>query len=67
MMWPILTKGRLESLLTLTAVQYERLHILVSSRHLWRQIGVSLVVNWIIAPLVRPSLLQAILVAVNGT
>jgi len=41
MMWPALTK-----------VQYEKLPEIVTTRSLWEQIGVSLVLNWIIGPFV---------------
>lgn len=37
MMWPVLTK-----------VQYERLPELVRERKLWYQIGISLILNWVI-------------------
>jgi len=39
MMWPVLTK-----------VQYERLPSIAKQRKLWYQIGVSLVLNWLIGP-----------------
>lgn len=39
MMYPILCK-----------VQYESLHKLLTKKELWKQIGFSVVVNWIIAP-----------------
>jgi hypothetical protein len=39
MMYPILCK-----------VQYESLHQLLTKRDLWKQIGFSVIVNWIIAP-----------------
>lgn len=41
MMWPILTK-----------VQYERLPSLLRSSHIYRQIGMSLFLNWIVGPFV---------------
>lgn len=41
MMWPILTK-----------VQYECLPTIFSSRRLWIHVGISLILNWIIGPLV---------------
>lgn len=41
MMWPILTK-----------VQYECLPAMFSSRRLWIHVGISLMLNWIIGPLV---------------
>jgi arsenite transporter len=40
MMYPILCK-----------VQYETLHEVFSHREVWVQLGFSIVVNWIIAPL----------------
>lgn len=45
MMYPILCK-----------VQYETLHLAVREKELWIQIGFSIFLNWIIAPLlmVRP-------------
>ncbi|WVR04885.1 arsenical-resistance protein [Kwoniella sp. DSM 27419] len=54
MMWPILTKGglwRLSSRLT-QAVQYERLPTLFRSGHIWRQVLLSLMLNWIIGPFI---------------
>ncbi|WWD22612.1 arsenical-resistance protein [Kwoniella shandongensis] len=41
MMWPILTK-----------VQYERLPVLFRTVHIWRQVWLSLVLNWIIGPFI---------------
>lgn len=41
MMWPILTK-----------VQYERLPALFRTVHIWRQVVLSLILNWIIGPFV---------------
>lgn len=43
MMWPALTK-----------VQYEKLPKIVTTRELWEQIAVSLVLNWIVGPFVSP-------------
>lgn len=40
MMYPILCK-----------VQYEKLHEIFRTREIWIQLGFSLVVNWIVAPL----------------
>lgn len=40
-MWPVLTK-----------VQYEALPQIFSSRRIWVQVGLSLILNWIIGPLV---------------
>jgi ACR3 family arsenite efflux pump ArsB len=42
MMWPILTK-----------VQYERLPKIFSTARIWYQIGISLILNWVIGPFVR--------------
>lgn len=44
MMWPILTK-----------VQYERLPKILRTKHIWRQIGISIILNWVIAPFVSAS------------
>lgn len=41
MMYPILCK-----------VQYETLHRIFRTRQIWIQLGFSLVVNWIVAPLI---------------
>ncbi|WVQ98386.1 arsenical-resistance protein [Kwoniella sp. CBS 9459] len=41
MMWPILTK-----------VQYERLPILLRTSHIWRQVLMSLLLNWIAGPFI---------------
>jgi len=48
MMYPILCK-----------VQYETLHDIFRTRQVWIQLGFSLVVNWIVAPLIMvPNLLN---------
>ena len=47
-MWPVLTK-----------VQYERLPLIFKSRQIWVHIGISLVLNWIIAPLIMLGLAWA--------
>jgi ACR3 family arsenite transporter len=44
MMYPILCK-----------VQYEKLHEVFRTREIWIQLGFSIVINWIIAPLVMVS------------
>lgn len=44
MMYPILCK-----------VQYEKLHEIFRERGVWVQLGFSVVVNWIVAPLVMVS------------
>lgn len=41
MMWPVLTK-----------VQYEKLPVIFSSKQIWTHIGVSIFLNWIVAPLI---------------
>jgi len=46
MMYPILCK-----------VRYESLHQLLRTKALWKQIGFSVVINWIIAPFFMASLL----------
>jgi ACR3 family arsenite transporter len=50
MMWPVLTK-----------VQYERLPTLFSTSKIWLQIGLSVVLNWIIGPFVMLGLAWATL------
>ncbi|KAH7359357.1 arsenite resistance protein arsB [Plectosphaerella cucumerina] len=50
MMYPILCK-----------VQYEKLHIVFRTREVWIQLGFSLIVNWIIAPLFMLALAWAFL------
>ncbi|KAF1974157.1 arsenical-resistance protein ACR3 [Bimuria novae-zelandiae CBS 107.79] len=50
MMYPILCK-----------VRFESLHLLLKSRELWLQIGISFVLNWIIAPLFMVGLAWAFL------
>lgn len=50
MMFPILCK-----------VRYETLHLLLKTKELWRQIAISFVLNWIIAPLFMVALAWAFL------
>ncbi|KAF2770255.1 arsenical-resistance protein [Teratosphaeria nubilosa] len=50
MMYPILCK-----------VRFETLHLLLRSRELWKQIGISFVLNWIVAPLFMTALAWAFL------
>ncbi|KAI5359568.1 putative Bile acid:sodium symporter/arsenical resistance protein Acr3 [Septoria linicola] len=50
MMYPILCK-----------VRYETLHLLLKKRELWKQIGISFVLNWILAPLFMTGLAWAFL------
>jgi ACR3 family arsenite efflux pump ArsB len=44
MMYPILCK-----------VQYEKLHEVFKAKEIWVQMGFSIIINWIIAPLVMVS------------
>ena len=44
MMYPILCK-----------VQYEKLHEVFRTREIWIQLGFSVIINWIIAPLLMVS------------
>ncbi|ORY84278.1 sodium bile acid symporter family-domain-containing protein [Protomyces lactucae-debilis] len=50
MMYPILCK-----------VQYERLHHILRAKGIWRQIAFSVVVNWLVAPLLMVALAWAFL------
>ena len=50
MMFPILCK-----------VRYEELHKVFRTREIWRQLGFSLVVNWVVAPLIMLALAWACL------
>ncbi|KDN35157.1 hypothetical protein RSAG8_11802, partial [Rhizoctonia solani AG-8 WAC10335] len=50
MMWPVLTK-----------VQYEKLPAIFTRRDIWLHIGISLVLNWIIAPFIMLGLAWATL------
>ena len=50
MMYPILCK-----------VRYETLHLLFKTKELWRQIGISFLLNWIVAPLYMTALAWAFL------
>lgn len=50
MMWPVLTK-----------VQYERLPEILSNRKIWVQIGISLVLNWLVGPFIMLALAWATL------
>lgn len=43
------------------AVRYETLHLLFSHRALWKQLAVSVVLNWIIAPALMTALAWAFL------
>lgn len=50
MMWPILTK-----------VQYEALPEILRTAHLWRQVLISIVLNWIVAPFIMLGIAYATL------
>ncbi|KAK9893190.1 arsenical-resistance protein ACR3 [Cystobasidium minutum MCA 4210] len=50
MMWPVLTK-----------VQYERLPEIAREKKLWYQIGISLILNWVIGPFVMLAIAWATL------
>ena len=50
MMWPVLCK-----------VRYELLFELFRSRHLWGQVALSLVLNWLVGPLLMTGLAWATL------
>jgi len=56
MMWPILTKGQSDYLVFVTQadllVQYEKLPAMFQTVTLWRQIALSVVLNWILGPFV---------------
>jgi hypothetical protein len=56
MMWPILTKGQSDDPVYVTQadliVQYEKLPAMFQTVTLWRQIILSVVLNWIIGPFV---------------
>lgn len=50
MMWPVLTK-----------VQYERLHVIFRRKSIWLHIGISIILNWVIAPCIMLGLAWATL------
>jgi arsenite transporter len=50
MMWPVLTK-----------VQYERLPLIFKRRSIWLHIGISIILNWIVAPFIMLALAWATL------
>jgi ACR3 family arsenite transporter len=63
MMWPILTKGKhtgssksipnpAKMYNLYSTVQYERLPALFRTVHIWRQVVLSLILNWIVGPFV---------------
>lgn len=53
MMYPILCK-----------VKYETLHRVFAHRHIWVQIGFSVIMNWIVAPLLMASYSSCALVEI---
>lgn len=55
MMYPILCK-----------VRYESLHEIFSQRGVWKQIGFSIFVNWVVAPFIMVSLSDIFLVLEGG-
>ena len=59
MMWPILTKGKsVDEILATPAdllVQYEKLPAMFQTVSLWRQIILSVILNWILGPFVSVS------------
>ncbi|KAI9364779.1 arsenical-resistance protein [Pilaira anomala] len=55
MMYPVLCK-----------IQYERMHIILSDRKVWFQIFISLIINWIIGPIVMTALAWATLFDLPG-
>ncbi|OZJ04249.1 hypothetical protein BZG36_02483 [Bifiguratus adelaidae] len=55
MMYPVLCK-----------VQYEILHHIFRQRHVWVQIGISIVLNWIIGPIIMTALAWATLPDLPG-
>jgi ACR3 family arsenite efflux pump ArsB len=56
MMWPILTKGQSDNLVIVVqadlVVQYEKLPAMFQTVSLWRQIILSVILNWILGPFV---------------
>jgi ACR3 family arsenite transporter len=56
MMWPILTKGihfaQLGLAILTFLVQYEKLPAMFQTVTLWRQIALSVVLNWVLGPFV---------------
>jgi ACR3 family arsenite transporter len=55
MMYPVLCK-----------IQYERLHIILSDRKIWMQIFISLIINWVIGPIIMTALAWACLPDLPG-
>jgi ACR3 family arsenite transporter len=55
MMYPVLCK-----------IQYERLHIILNDRKIWIQILISIIINWIIGPIVMTALAWATLFDLPG-
>jgi ACR3 family arsenite transporter len=56
MMYPVLCK-----------IQYERLHIILNDGKIWIQFLISLVINWIIGPIVMTALAWATLFDLPGS
>ncbi|KAI8975229.1 arsenical-resistance protein [Mycotypha africana] len=55
MMYPVLCK-----------IQYEKLHLILSKKSIWAQIGISIFINWIIGPIVMTALAWACLPDLPG-
>ncbi|KAI7889664.1 arsenical-resistance protein [Mucor mucedo] len=55
MMYPVLCK-----------IQYERMHIILNDRRVWIQILISIIINWIIGPIVMTALAWATLFDLPG-
>lgn len=54
MMYPILCK-----------VRYESLHVILSSKGIWKQILFSVFINWIVAPFLMVGLCKIFLVEIS--
>lgn len=55
MMYPVLCK-----------IQYERMHIILNDRRVWIQILISIVINWIVSPIIMTALAWATLFDLPG-
>lgn len=55
MMYPVLCK-----------IQYERMHIILADKRVWFQILISIIINWIIGPIVMTALAWATLFDLPG-
>lgn len=42
-------------------IQYERIHIVLSKKYIWKQIAISIFINWVIGPVVMTALAWACL------